>query len=48
MAILRLGGILPDETIGLTDDFLFGSPPLIWYEIARDLTGSNNPVEGAP
>lgn len=48
MAILRLGGILPDDTTGLTNEFLFGSPPLIMNEIFPDLTGPSNQFEGNP
>ena len=48
MAVLRLGGILPDDTTGLTDEFLFGSPPLIMYEVFRDLTGPSNQFESNP
>ena len=42
MAIVRLGGIVPDQH-GPTDDFLFGSPPLLLYE-----TGSPDDQDWEP
>ncbi len=31
VAILRLGGRLPDDAVGIDDAFLYGSPPLVRY-----------------